>query len=101
MVFTYCKGQLIGYGNFKLTGVDRYGNENKFPPKNVNENDLDHKEYQEYFHPDQEYQTNKQPVKVKLELLQKGTTRISKMLEIMAPNKVQEYMQQERPNEIP
>ena len=57
LVFTYCKGRIIGDGDVKLTGVNRYGYENEAPLKNKNENYLDYQEYKQEVHPDHEYQT--------------------------------------------
>ena len=67
LVSTTNKGQLIGDGDGNLTGVDGDGDENEAPINNENENHLD---YQEEFHPNQEDQTIQQPVKVELDTLE-------------------------------
>ena len=78
MVSTDHKGQLIGDGDVKLTGVDGDGDgdENKAPINIENVNYLDYQEDQEEFHPDQEDQNIQQPVKVELDTSEEGPTRI-------------------------
>ena len=76
MVYTYHKGQLIGYGDVKLTGVDGDGDENEAPIKIENVNYLDYQEDHEEFHPNKEDQIIQQPVKVELGTLEKGPASI-------------------------
>ena len=66
LVFIDRKGQLIGYGDVDLTGLDGGGDKNEAPIKIENENDLDYQDNQEDIHPYQEEQTIWQTVKVEL-----------------------------------
>ena len=79
MVSTDNKGQLIGYGNVKITGVDGDGDENEAPINIENENHLDYQEYQEEFHTNQEDQTIQQSVKFELDTLEEGPISIEKV----------------------
>ena len=78
MVSTDHKGQLIGDGDVKLTGVDGDGDgdENKAPINIENVNYLDYQEDHEEFHPNKEDQIIQQPVKVELGTLEKGPASI-------------------------
>ena len=42
LVFTDCKGVIIGYGDVELTEVNIYGDKNEAPLKIENKNDLDY-----------------------------------------------------------
>ena len=42
LIFTDCKGQLIGDGDVKITGLYGDGDENEAPLKIENENDLNY-----------------------------------------------------------
>ena len=103
MVSTDHKVQLIGDGDGNLTGVDGDGDgdENEAPINIENESHLDYQDDQEEFHTNQEDQTIQQPVKIELDTLEEGHTSIEQVPEVIAPHTVQEYMQPERPNEIP
>ena len=57
VAFTDRKGQIIGYGDVQLTGVDWDGYENEALLKIENKNDLNYQEDQQEVHTDQEYQT--------------------------------------------
>ena len=70
LLFTDCKGWLIGDGDVEISVVHGDGNENDALIKIVNEIYFDYQEDQEEFHPDQDDQTIiQQPVKIELEPL--------------------------------
>ena len=70
LLFTDCKGWLIGDGDVDISVVHGDGNENDALIKIVNKIYFDYQEDQEEFHPDQDDQTIIQkPVKIELEPL--------------------------------
>ena len=97
MLFIYGKGQLIGDGDVKLTGVN--GDENEVPLQIENENYLDFQEDQGEVHPKQEVKNIQQPAKVELKPLQEGPTKLVSFPECTSPHAVQEYIKQEGPDE--
>ena len=64
MLFTYRKGCIIGVADVYIIGVDGGGDENEAPLNIENKNDLNYQEDQWEIHPNQEYQTIQQPVKL-------------------------------------
>ena len=56
------------------------------PIKNRNKNDLDYQEDKEEVYPEQEYQITQQPVKVELDPLEEGPTRITQVPESTSPH---------------
>ena len=53
LLFTDSRGQIFGYGDVDITGVDVYGDENEVPLKTESANDLEYQEEKEELHPDQ------------------------------------------------
>ena len=53
LVFTDCKGRIIGDGYVDLTVLNRGGDEHEAPLKIENENNLNYQEDQEEVHPKQ------------------------------------------------